>query len=91
MNNHEQGDNVKKIIKLKITPGKDGIYHVKANKTEFDLLRTGDGENEYLEVFPYDFPFRAIKLMTSDVSMDILESMIFRELQDYTAQMIDLG
>ena len=79
-----------KEIRLKITPEKDGAYNVKVNKTEFVLLRTGDGENEYLEVFPHNFPFRAIKLKTGTVQMDLLETLVLQELVSYTSEFIDL-
>ena len=79
-----------KEIRLKITPEKNGAYNVKVNKTEFVLLRTGDGENEYLEVFPHNFPFRTIKLKTGTVQMDLLETLVLQELVSYTSEFIDL-
>jgi hypothetical protein len=79
-----------KKIKLTVTERKNGTYWVIANNVDFQLLRTSDGENEYLEVFPYEFPFRAFKLKTSDVSMDLLETMIAKELYEYTQFLIDL-
>jgi len=77
-------------IKLKIVERKNGIFWVTANNTNFELLRTGDGDNEYLEVFPYEFPFRPITLKNSDVSMDLLETLVAKELVDYTCHLIDL-
>ena len=81
---------INKSIKISIKEIRDGIYSIKANNVEFNLLRTGDGENEYLEVFPSDFPFRAIKLMTEDVSTDLLETIIVRELLGHTSKIIDI-
>ena len=77
-------------IKLTVAERKSGTFWVKANEQVFELLRTGDGESEYLEVFPPDFPFRTLKLRTSDVSMDLLETMIAKELADFTTYFIDL-
>ena len=77
-------------VRLQVTERKNGTFWVKANNVEFELLRTGDGGNEYLEVFPHDFPFRPFKLKTSDVSMDLLETLIARELQEYTQHYIHL-
>ena len=79
-----------KPIKLKIVERKNGVFWVTANNTEFQLLRTGDGVNEFLEVFPYEFPFRAIKLKTSEVPMDLLETLVAKELAEFTSQIIDL-
>ena len=77
-------------IKLTITERKNGTYWIQANQHDFELLRTGDGVREFLEVFPPDFPFRKIKLKTTTVSMDLLETMIAKELHDYTMHLIDL-
>jgi len=79
-----------KPIKLKIVERKNGVFWVTANNTDFQLLRTGDGVNEFLEVFPYEFPFRAIKLKTSEVPMDLLETLVAKELAEFTSQIIDL-
>jgi hypothetical protein len=75
---------------LEITPRKNGEYYVKTAKCDFFLLRTGDGEHEYLEVFPHDFPFRKLTLKSFNVPMEILETMIAKELSEYTANLIDI-
>jgi len=78
-------------IKLTITENKkNGYFWVKANQVEFTLLRTGDGKNEYLEASPPEFPFRKIKLRTHDVSMDVLETMVAKELANFTMHCIDI-
>ena len=80
-------------MKIKLTIAEDkkkGIFSVTANNVEFTLLRTGDGENEYLEVFPPEFPFRKMKLRTYDVSMDLLETMIAKELAEFTIHCIEI-
>ena len=79
-----------KELKLNIVERKNGAFWVTANNIDFQLLRTGDGVNEYLEVFPYDFPFRAIKLKTSEIPMDLLETLVAKELVEYTSHLIDL-
>jgi len=77
-------------IKLNVVERKNGTFWVTANNTDFELLRTGDGVSEYLEVHPQEFPFRAIKLRTSDVSMDLLETLIAKELSEFTCRVIEL-
>ena len=79
-----------KPIKLKIIERKNGAYCITANDTDFQLLRTGDGINEYLEVFPDEFPFRAITLKNRDVSMDLLETLVAKELAEFTSHLIEL-
>jgi hypothetical protein len=79
-----------KKIKLKIIERKNGEYWITANDSEFQLLRTADGINEYLEVFPHDFPFRTIKLKTNVVPMDLLETLIAKELSEFTSHLIQL-
>jgi len=77
-------------IKLNVVERKNGTFWVTVNNTDFELLRTGDGVNEYLEVHPQEFPFRAIKLRTNDVSMDLLETLIAKELSEYTCHFVEL-
>jgi len=79
-----------KELRLSVVERKNGTFWIVANDIDFELLRTSDGENEYLEVFPHDFPFRPIKLKTCDVSMDLLETMIAQELAEYTSKRVKL-
>ena len=80
-----------KPIKLTIIERKNGSYFIKTNNAEFELLRTGNGEEEFLEPFPYNFPFRPIRFkLNTKLSLDVLETLVAKELAEYTRNFVNL-